>query len=787
MNNQFEDLMRRAEQLTADMDDGNNLPRVERNLHQLAEAGQRLWSKTAALQGDECDVRASLLLSSKGLQLPKLSQRLEFLNTARSFESLEPVAEKDIQGFLKNEKENAILSVIETSKTHAFADADKTFLLSILNEWEMEKQKVLSSLLCAGKEAMTFPSETEIINDYGTGKGRSTMTTMEMAFAKQVYMCNEKTIQGDQCSYLDALYDVAAKSDDYNAFEIWDLLKQMISNLPILENDPFKVRYLQYVEKVVYGNIHQAKLGGIPGTLNLVRSFLKIKMPHSLPGLEDGKVDGVPVWALMYYCLRCGDAAATIQSAEGLPPLCFDFKEILKEYFRNDEYRLQPSTESKIRLQYKRSIHTSTDPFKRILFAIIGCCDTDNIHPEVASKSDDYIWLKLQQITFSENEDAERISLPKLQSLLLEEYGISHFKAYEHPLLFTRMLFLTGQFEAGIEFLSTIEKFRSHAVHFAIAIEDAGLLIKSDNLHSPLLSAKMLGNKTIQRLNFARLLMTYTRKFQTTDPRESLENMEGPNNENIFASCVSDLVMETREYEMLLGHLNSDGSRKPGCIEKFQLDTSMIIKQVAQTSEVKGQFEDAAALYDLSGCHEKVLEILNRRLSQVVSLSCGPNSARERLACVARTIAERYKTYGHNGSKTKSSTFYLLLDLMYFFDLYHSSQHKQALDVIKQIKLLPHSINDVEQKITAFRQCSDEVKQCLPDVLLAVMNVLHYIYDKDSAKMEEKPFKKESEHQKILCDIREEAKSLVTFAGLLPYQLPGDTNARLIRMEILMN
>lgn len=34
---------------------------------------------------------------------------------------------------------------------------------------------------------------------------------------------------------------------------------------------------------------------------------------------KDGKVDGVPVWAAIYYCLRCGDAAATIQAAEGLP------------------------------------------------------------------------------------------------------------------------------------------------------------------------------------------------------------------------------------------------------------------------------------------------------------------------------------------------------------------------------------------------------------------------------------------------------------------------------------
>lgn len=58
MNFGFQDLLQRAEQLTADMDTGSDLPRVERNLQQLAEAGQRLWSKTATSLSDGSDVKA---------------------------------------------------------------------------------------------------------------------------------------------------------------------------------------------------------------------------------------------------------------------------------------------------------------------------------------------------------------------------------------------------------------------------------------------------------------------------------------------------------------------------------------------------------------------------------------------------------------------------------------------------------------------------------------------------------------------------------------------------------
>ncbi|XP_065064334.1 nuclear pore complex protein Nup93-like [Rhopilema esculentum] len=819
MDSMFGDLLQRAEQLTADMDTGGDLPRVERNLPQLAEAGQRLWSKTASSLSEGSDVKASLLLSSKGVELPKLSQRLESLNAAKSFDPIEPVSDTDIQGFLKNERENAILSVIENNKKATFAEADRKFWESITDEWEVEKQKILNSLLSVGKEAMTFPVETEVVDELELGRGRSPMTMIEMAYARQVYICNECLIQGRDCNYLEALKQVVTKVNDKNLEDTWELLKHVILDLPSIARSPLQNRqsrevqaamvknaksfledrYLRYVEKTVHDNTQQARLGGIPGTLNLVKSFLKIKLHPATPGLEDGKVDGIPIWALIYYCLRCGDGNAALQAAEGLPPQFSEFRETLKEYFADGNCRLMPSSETKLRMQYKRSIRSSTDHFKRIVFSVIGCCDTMDNHSEVASKSDDYIWLKLQQIGFNDHEinTQDKVSLAKLQSLLLEEFGPSHFKAYQQPFLYCQVLFLTAQFEAGIEFLSTIERLRCHAVHFALVLREAGLLLMPDVIYSGLLSVKPSDPKPMRRLNFARLVMTYTKKFQTTDPREALEyfyllrNITGANNENVFASCVSELVLETREFEMLLGRLNEDGSRKPGCVEKFNLDTSTIISQVAQDAEAKGQFEDASSLYDLAENHEKVLEILNGRLSQVVSLSSGPHSARERLHTLGVSIASRYKSRGCQASKLRSSTFYLLLDLMYFFDLYHAQEHEQALDTMKKIKLLPFSMESVEQKVTAFRQYSDEIKQCIPDLLLATMNILYAKYCKMRSEEDvtNRSFRKrvESEKQSYLNSLRADARSVVTFAGLLPYRLPGDTNARLVQLEVLMN
>ena len=67
-------------------------------------------------------------------------------------------------------------------------------------------------------------------------------------------------------------------------------------------------RYLDYIRDTVYRSLPQAKLGGRPGTYELVRSYLNIRQVGRNPALEDGgKVGGQPLWPMVFYCLRCGD------------------------------------------------------------------------------------------------------------------------------------------------------------------------------------------------------------------------------------------------------------------------------------------------------------------------------------------------------------------------------------------------------------------------------------------------------------------------------------------------
>jgi nuclear pore complex protein Nup93 len=55
-------------------------------------------------------------MGSRGYDIQRVSSRLEGLSSAKTFDPLEPVRDTDIHGFLKNERENALLAAIEQTR-----------------------------------------------------------------------------------------------------------------------------------------------------------------------------------------------------------------------------------------------------------------------------------------------------------------------------------------------------------------------------------------------------------------------------------------------------------------------------------------------------------------------------------------------------------------------------------------------------------------------------------------------------------------------------------------------
>ncbi|XP_077371741.1 nuclear pore complex protein Nup93 isoform X2 [Festucalex cinctus] len=708
-----------------------------------------------------------------------------------------------------------MLSAIEDSRRRTFQLAEDYHRESMLVQWEPVKQKVLQTFLGGGEEALDFSQDVEpsFVSKI-TGVERSALDNVEMAYGRQIYIFNEKIVNGRiQPNLGDLCASVAESLDDKNVSDLWLMVKQMTDVLLVPARDTLKSRtsvemqmafvqqalgfleqsYKNYMMVTVFGNLHQAQLGGVPGMYQLVCSFLNLKLPGPLPGMQDGELEGHPVWALIYYCLRCGDLDAPMQIIDQFQNQLGDFKNWFQEYANSPDRRLNPASENKLRVHYRRALRSSSDPYKRAVYCLIGKCDVRDNHVEVADKTEDYLWLKLNQVCFyndSSSMPQDRLTLPQLQKQLLEDYGESHFSASQQPFLYFQVLFLTAQFEAALAFLFHVERLRSHAVHVAMVFYDLRQLLKSSSLNDQLLSQEPGDPPHVRRLNIIRMLLLYVRKFESTDPREALQYFyflrkeKDSQGENMFRRCVSQLVIESREFDMFLGRLEKDGSRRPGVIDKFAGDTGAIIETVALEAENKGLFEDAVKLYDLANNPDKVMELMNKLLSPVVAQVSTPQSDKERLRNTAVAIAERYRSQGIGGDQLVNSTFYLLLNLMTFFDEYHEGHIEKAYDLLDNLKLVPLSQDSVGERVAAFGNFSDEVRHNLSEVLLASMNILSTQYKRLKEPLAGTLQRPLDDRE---MELRVKARNLITFAGMISYNMARETNAKLVKMELLMN
>lgn len=192
--------------------------------------------------------------------------------------------------------------------------------------------------------------------------------------------------------------------------------------------------------------------------------------------------------------------------------------------------------------------------------------------------------------------------------------------------------------------------------------------------------------------------------------------------------------METREFELLFGRLEKNAIRRPGIVDKFigESETQSIISLVAEDIENKGLVEEAIKLFDLCKEHQRVLELCNKLISQIVTEVNTPNSNRDRLKSMVFSIAMRYKTEATTSLKaiqpSTMSTFYLLIDLMTFFDQFHSENWNVAYETLNKLGILPRSSMNVEASVREFTSYSEEIKRNFPDLILAAMTITSTLF-----------------------------------------------------------
>lgn len=104
-------------------------------------------------------------------------------------------------------------------------------------------------------------------------------------------------------------------------------------------------------------------------------------------------------------------------------------------------------------------------------------------------------------------------------------------------------------------------------------------------------------------MNLALLIKSYVSRFEEQLLNGALHyyfllrNRTDSQGKSLFEVLVSDLAINTKEYERIFGKLQADGARTGGLMDQFK-NAEVKIETVSQALVRNGQYEQAVDLYD---------------------------------------------------------------------------------------------------------------------------------------------------------------------------------------------
>lgn len=337
------------------------------------------------------------------------------------------------------------------------------------------------------------------------------------------------------------------------------------------------------------------------------------------------------------------------------------------------------------------------------------------------------------------------------------------------------------------------------------------------------------------RLHFGLVIGYYTGDFRAAKSEAaadylSLINLNsdlpgeaGIQQAKICWEALRELVLETREFAALLGDLRGDGSRLPGAIEKRinlirlkddfdagkrraqeqMYDTKPFIDtltvQAAVAADDSGRTTDAVLLYHLAEEYDNVIVIINRTLSEALSVELGREAMRleplkPRLAesaeaeqnnstlsltsvddpvVLARNMTHLYRSAVHQ-QKIKLENREACLILQQMAEAKHQVENQQwlsALDTVQKLGLIPLAtqgdINAIRSAANNFANVPPVVARNIGDLMMWTIMCIGGERNRLKAGGWEDHARQQASEQLLQA-----ARDLMVFAGLIRFRLP---------------
>jgi len=635
------------------------------------------------------------------------------------------------------------------------------------------------------------------------------------------WICGERSVEFDG-SYSQ---DSRVREGSVDLLDSTHLKRALKGSLRALEEKFKESRLIA----AILSHPEQALRGGKPGLVEDIRAYLRVVFHndfHSLP--EDTQfLHQLPLWPQIFLALRCGDVHSAAKIAEEakaqLAANGLHFYEFIQEFLSNPDSCLSEDSLVQLSQEYSLVVRRSNDAYLRVCYVLIARCNPnvdekwklqDSDYSIVLSSIEDYLWFHLSLVRLDERQmplslQAYRLQLVDVQQEI-QEFGPSYFDPKgERPLFYTMILTLSLQFAKAIDYLVRCDGFLFYGVHIGLVLYYYGILHdekewKSIMENHPGLSSdyKKQMQFLLEPYDFGGCLWSYVQSIAKSRPLDAACYLYILRNPSSRMYYLKELILQSGEYESLLGFIGPDGARRRGFIDQLerclpeedrhdQVSIILATDSAIEASE-RGDIQAAIRLYDIAEEYDRLVAILAKKLS--TELIHTRSSLRSWLVEESKRYLKLLSDKFTSEASTSKwiSTLKLLLSLVNFMDLVHQQKYEEAWACIYSLNILPLNERDVVSKSNQWRSVSDEADQLIAEklgqIIVRAMDCLVALYQrtKESQRHAERGQLSPSTFSSHkLKEYEAFGRNLVSFATLLGIQSP-DISAKLMQASLAL-
>lgn len=793
---------------------------------------------------------------------------------------------ESIESYLIAKKEENILNAIEQSLASASKDFDQFINQNVAIDWKVRKEHLKKSLGIPVKSKITneelaksfawnksLPGNYRILTPLATKSASSSTRQLSRdkfeSHAKVIYNLNEARLQ-DKTFPVGLCFEELNKSNadlkSKQMGEVWRILADLCNERFVKVNQEqlfydeyrgasigtklkkrivltsrayLEGQFFSYVDEIYTKDDKKPEAYLPANNLNKVLFFI-YKVITRNNNEEYMKrtlnVNGVPIWALLFYLMRSGLYAEAIElitvNRDAFDKFDSNFPAYLNAFVKADGFGLPSQLQARISSDFSQTFQflnedsTNLDPFKYAVYKIVGKCDLakKSLPNAINLSIEDWLWFHLLLINEFNPEASssliyENYTLENLQKKVIS-LGPSKFNASSNNPLYAKSLVMLGLYEIAVQYIYECSN-ECDAVHLATGLCYYGLLRVSSTNTDDLIS---ITSEDVHEINFSRLLGSYTRTFKISDPKVAAQYLilicmsKGGSSKEEGAKCheaLRELILLSREFGLLLGELNPESGDSSSGILKTQRalinlpDLQSFYHQIIEVSasrcEEEGRIFDALRLYTLCQEYNTVVSLLNKFLSEVISMneldkplltgaeyktSTGAIEPEEtvdnNIILLSKSIMSTFNNNSYiiqNVSTKQREINGYLLPIVDIRQKFIEKDWQGTLAAVKDLGLIPivstDDFVDIRNSAESLANYDVCLLRVIPSLLIIVMTCIAQINYSTLTKR----YGAADRERLEVRNLKQIAKNCMVYAGMIQYKMPRETYSLLINLE----